>query len=184
MPEFRIINLVSRLPTKANNWDSIAVITINRSSSAVHIVKGHYNMWSRHREEMHNRFVLKRCTVWKTEGAAVGVMLYQIGSGRSKPGLDTHISIWKQLCATLCTTYAFVMQLKHREFNHCCMWVCVFKQVLIGQIVINLNSTRAVSTWHTPYPLTQTPSLNRIGHFLSIHRDMLSIWQRKQSCDN
>lgn len=91
LSEFRIINLLSRLPTKANNWDSITVITINRRSSAVHVVKGYYNMWSRRREEGPNGAGIR--DILKTEGAAVGVMLHQIGSGRSKPGLVRHISI-------------------------------------------------------------------------------------------
>jgi len=107
-------------------------------------------MWSRRGEEEPNgggREILK------TEGAAVGVMLCQIGSGRSKPGLITsHLHMKGALCHSkhyICICNA--AQTQGWEFVHryVCVCVCVFKQVLRGQIVINLNSTSPVSTWHT-----------------------------------
>lgn len=61
----------------------------------MHIVKGYYVMWRRHKDEEPNGGGGEegiRDTL-KTEGAAVGVMLYQIGSGRSRPGFVRRISI-------------------------------------------------------------------------------------------
>lgn len=83
---FRIINLVSRLPTKANNWDSITVITINRGSSALRVVINIYGADTKENS-------LTEEEERKTEGAAAGVMLYNICSGRSKPEVVSYISI-------------------------------------------------------------------------------------------
>lgn len=139
-PEFRIIYL-SRLPTKVNNWASINVITINRSScqcisfGVIIICGAETEMKSvMEEEERRDRRYIK------DRGGSCGENAVEDRQWQVKAlSCQIHLHMKGALCHSkhdVCISNN--TQTQKWEFIHCYMSVSLLKQVLRGQIVIIL----------------------------------------------